>query len=211
MISRLSVKLSALFSQPKAGLRDSENINSYAENFHKHRAKEAVLLALYKKTVASKIVPALLPQEGDMVLLGKKSAQPGTNPIFYGKFALLGGMIEKTDLSKASTSLDVFNNALSRELYEEAGLSRGDYSFSYCSSFHDKKTEVLVHCFAGYLHADPSSTSSANHSHHSNIKPRDGEHESFSWMPVNAAFSSRQVSHVAKRAIDLTLTHGLFR
>jgi hypothetical protein len=145
----------------------------------------------------------MIPSSSDMVLLAKN--RPDTR-FLAGQFGLVGGIVEKTDLANADSGLDVFRNALSRKAYEEAGLNSSEYASSYCSSFLDKATGFTVHCFSGFLLSDPQKTSKAQHLAHANLQPVGNEHDSFSWMPVSRVFSSKQVSKIAKRAVDLTLS-----
>lgn len=200
-MSRTVFKIASAFRQPRLRVDTHESIEGYAGRFHQNRSNEAVLIALYKKPASLDTASSMIPGEGDLVLVGKKA--PDSR--MAGEFALLGGKIEKRDVEGSEKAIEVFENTLARELYEEAGLSAGDYACSYCSSFLDKQSGFTIHCFSGFLLSNPQADAQAQHLAHANLRPRDAEHESFCWMPVSRVFSSRQVASTAKRAIDFTL------
>ena len=200
---RALFKVKSAIRHPRARPALSEGIVSVSRRFHSLKPKEAVLIALYKKPASHSAATSLVPSETDLVLLAKKV---GSESFLSGKFALLGGIVEAEDLRDSGDYLGVLHKALLREVKEEAGLESGDIAFTYHASFHDRFSSFLVHCFSGYLVSDPQSDISAQHLAHAKLKPSDGEHESFSWIPVQRAFSSRQVASIAKRAIDLTLS-----
>ena len=202
MLERHMLRLSSAYSRPKVVVDLGEDVVSFSDKFHSKSENHAVLLSLYKKSASSATASSIIPSGGDLVLLAKK--RPDAR-FMAGKFALLGGIIEKRDLLTADDLLGVLETALAREVFEETGLAKPAFAHSYCASFYDKATNFHVHCFSGFLLSDPSKSSQAQHLSHANLKPADGEHENFSWMPVNRAFSSRQVADVAKRAIDLTV------
>ena len=201
-MDRTLFKIRSAFSRPKIRARLSEGIIPFAKKFHSGRRPQAVVLSLYKKSASSPVASSIMPGRGDFVLLAKK--KPGAR-FLAGQFALIGGIVEKADLAGAECGLDVYRNALAREAFEEAALSPADYASSYCSSFFDRRTGFDVHCFSGFLLCDPGKTVQAQHLAQANLRPADSEHDSFSWVPVSRVFSSRQVSNVAKRAVDLTL------
>lgn len=202
-MDRTLFRIRSAFSRPAIRANVVDGIIPFAQRFHSKGAPEAVVLTLYKKSASSLIASSVVPSREDFVLLAKKKPD---SKFLSGQFALIGGIVEKTDLVHADCGLDVYRNALAREAFEEAGLKPSDYASSYCSSFFDRATKFNVHCFSGFLFSDPEKTIQAQHLAHANLRPADSEHDSFSWVPVRRVFSSRQVSNVAKRAVDLTLS-----
>ncbi len=202
-MDRTLFRIRSAFFRPAIRANVSDGIIPFSQRFHSTGAPEAVVLTLYKKSASSPIASSVVPCSEDFVLLAKK--KPGSK-FLSGQFALVGGIVEKADMANADSGLDVYRNALAREASEEAGLSPSDYASSYCSSFFDRATNFKVHCFSGFLLSDPEKTVQAQHLAHANLRPTDSEHDSFSWIPVRRVFSSRQVSNVAKRAVDLTLS-----
>jgi len=202
-LDRTLFRIRSAFFRPAIRANLADGIIPFAQRFHSAGRPEAVVLTLYKKSASSPTASSIVPTKGDLVLLAKK--KPGAK-FLSGQFALVGGIVEKTDLVNADCGLDVYRNALSREAFEEAGLRQSDYASSYCSSFFDRATKFNVHCFSGFLLSDPGKSIQAQHLAHANLRPADSEHDNFSWIPVRRVFSSRQVSNVAKRAVDLTLS-----
>jgi len=202
-LDRTLFQIRSAFSRPAIRANLADGIISFAQRFHSTGAPEAVVLTLYKKSASNPTASSIVPGRDDFVLLAKK--KPDAR-FLGGQFALVGGIVEKADMARADCGLDVYRNALAREVSEEAGLAPSDYASSYCSSFFDRATKFNVHCFSGFLLSDPQKTVQAQHLAHANLKPTDSEHDSFSWMPVKRVFSSRQVSKIAKRAVDLTLS-----
>jgi 8-oxo-dGTP pyrophosphatase MutT (NUDIX family) len=205
MLSRRIFSFKSAWSRPRVAVDVREGMEKFGRRFHSSGLREAVVLALYKKPAASPVAPSPLPGEGDLVLLGKKSGKEAASTL-AGKFALVGGIVERRDLGGKSNALEAYEQALRREVLEETGLPQGEYAYSYCSSFLDRQSSFLVHCFAGFLLSDPRHRAATQHSSNLAISPADGEHDSFSWIPVRRVFGSRQVSDIAKRAVDLTLT-----
>jgi len=202
-LDRTLFRIRSAFSRPSVKARLVDGIIPFAQHFHSKGAAEAVVLTLYKKSVSSPTASSIVPSREDFVLLAKKKPD---SKFLSGQFALIGGVVEKADLVDADCGLDVYRNALGREALEEAGLAPSDYASSYCSSFFDRATKFNVHCFSGFLLSDPQKTVQAQHLAHANLRPTNSEHDNFSWMPVTRVFSSRQVSKIAKRAVDLTLS-----
>jgi 8-oxo-dGTP pyrophosphatase MutT (NUDIX family) len=202
-LDRTLFRIRSAFSRPKVKARLADGIIPFAQRFHSSGAPEAVVLTLYKKSAANPTASSVVPCKDDFVLLAKKKTGA---KFLSGQFALIGGVVEKADLVNADCGLDVYRNALAREAFEEAGLTPSDYASSYCSSFFDRATKFRVHCFSGFLLSDPEKTVRAQHLAHANLRPTNSEHDSFSWVPVRRVFSSRQVSKIAKRAVDLTLS-----
>jgi len=202
-LDRTIFRIRSAFSRPAIRANVADGIIPFAQKFHSRDAQDAVVLTLYKKSASSPIASSVVPGRDDFVLLAKK--KPGSQ-FLSGQFALVGGIVEKADLVNADCGLDVFRNALAREAFEEAGLTPSDYASSYCSSFFDRATKFNVHCFSGFLLSDPEKTIQAQHLAHANLRPTNSEHDNFSWLPVRRVFSSRQVSKIAKRAVDLTLS-----
>jgi len=200
---RTLFRIRSAFSRPSVNARLVDGIIPFAQHFHSKGAAEAVVLTLYKKSAASQTASSIVPSTDDFVLLAKKKPEA---KFLGGQFGLIGGIVEKGDMVRADCGLDVYRNALAREAFEEAGLAPSDYASSYCSSFFDRATRFNVHCFSGFLLSDPQKTVQAQHLAHANLRPTNSEHDNFSWMPVKRVFSSRQVSKIAKRAVDLTLS-----
>ena len=202
-MDRTLFRIRSAFSRPAIRTNLADGIIPFANKFHSKGTPDAVVITLYKKSASSSIASSVVPGSDDFVLLAKK--KPDSN-FLSGQFALVGGIVEKTDMVHADCGLDVYRNALAREAFEEAGLTPSDYASSYCSSFFDRATKFNIHCFSGFLLSDPGKTIQAQHLAHANLRPADSEHDSFSWIPVKRVFSSRQVSKIAKRAVDLTLS-----
>ena len=202
-MDRTLFRIRSAFSRPAMRANLADGIIPFATRFHSSTQPEAVVLTLYKKSASNKTASSIVPSREDFVLLAKK--KPDAR-FLSGQFALIGGIVEKGDMVHADCGLDVYRNALAREALEEAGLAPSNYASSYCSSFLDRATRFNVHCFSGFLLSDPEKSIQAQHLAHANLRPADSEHDSFSWMPVRRVFSSRQVSNVAKRAVDLTLS-----
>ena len=202
-MDRTIFRIRSAFSRPAIRANVADGIIPFAQKFHSKDAQDAVVLTLYKKSVSSPIASSVVPGRDDFVLLAKKKPD---SKFLAGQFALVGGIVEKGDMARADCGLDVYRNALAREAFEEAGLTPSDYASSYCSSFFDRATNFNIHCFSGFLLSDPGKSIQTQHLVHANLKPTNSEHDSFSWIPVKRVFSSRQVSKIAKRAVDLTLS-----
>ena len=203
MIERHLFRIRSAYSRPTFQPGLDEGIIPFSERFS-DLPREAVLLSIYKRPASSQTASSIIPSSSDLVLLAKN--REGSAAFLSGQFGLVGGIVERRDLVSANSALDVYRNALAREAFEDAKLAPSDYASSYCSSFFDRATGLRIHCFSGFLFSDPEKTGKAHHLAHANLRPASPEYESFSWMPVARVFSSRKVSKVAKRAIDLTLS-----